>query len=385
MNVLLISANTERFNLPALPYGLAFVSGAVRAAGHNVAMLDLLRETDPRVAIAREVQAVRPDVVGISVRNIDDQCMQRPRFLLEQVQEVVSACRAHSQAPLVLGGAGYSIFPAAALVHLGADFGVCGEGEVVFPALLSRLQRGEDPAGLPGVYAAGQPGRVPRTCRPNLDSLPPLADDLWPATDPADPNVWVPVQSRRGCPLGCSYCSTASIQGRTVRVRAPRLVTAEIARLARRGFRRFYFVDNTFNRPPAYALALCREIAGQGLNIAWRCILYPRDVPEELVGAMAAAGCVEVGLGFESGSARVLRAMHKQFLPEEVRAISGRLAGHGIRRLGFLLLGGPGETQETAEESLAFADSLHLDQLRITVGIRIYPGTPLARTAVQEG
>jgi radical SAM superfamily enzyme YgiQ (UPF0313 family) len=162
-------------------------------------------------------------------------------------------------------------------------------------------------------------------------------------------------------------------------------VAAEIARIAQAGFRRVYFVDNTFNLPPSYALELCQWITAQRLDISWRCILYPYDVPEELVRAMAEAGCVEVSLGFESGSARILRAMNKRFLPEEVRRISDLLATHGIRRLGFLLLGGPGETQASVEESLAFADSLHLDMLKTTVGIRIYPDTPLARTALREG
>ena len=100
---------------------------------------------------------------------------------------------------------------------------------------------------------------------------------------------------------------------------------------------------------------------------------------------MAAAGCVEVSLGFESGNAQVLQAMNKRFGPTEVREISDRLAAHGIRRMGFLLLGGPGETKESVDESLAFARSLDLEMLKISAGIRLYPHTPLARQAVEEG
>jgi radical SAM superfamily enzyme YgiQ (UPF0313 family) len=385
MNVLLVSANTERINLPTLPYGLALVAGAVRAAGHTVAILDLRHETEPRAAIARAVTEIRPNLIGISVRNVDDQCMERPRFLLAEVAHVVSACREYSSAPVVLGGAGYSIFPAAALAYLGADFGVCGEGEVVLPALLSRLEQAGDPADLPGIYTAGRTDRPARAFAADLDSLPLPAEDLWPTADPAEPDLWVPVQSRRGCPLECSYCSTPGLEGRTIRARTPALVTEKVARLARAGFRRLYFVDNTFNLPADYALELCRRIAANRLEIGWRCILYPQNVPEELVEAMTAAGCVEVGLGFESGSPAVLRAMNKGFSPEEVREISERLGAHGIRRMGFLLLGGPGETQDTVAESVTFAESLRLDQLRITVGIRIYPDTPLAQTAVREG
>ena len=135
----------------------------------------------------------------------------------------------------------------------------------------------------------------------------------------------------------------------------------------------------------AYAMELCRAIATERLNVRWRYILYPHRVPEELVAAMAEAGCVEVSLGFESGSKDVLHAMNKQFEPEEVQRISDLLAKYGIRRLGFLLLGGPGETRESVERSLAFAESLGLEMLKVTVGIRIYPRTPLARIALEEG
>jgi radical SAM superfamily enzyme YgiQ (UPF0313 family) len=119
--------------------------------------------------------------------------------------------------------------------------------------------------------------------------------------------------------------------------------------------------------------------------VTWRCILYPHEVSEELADAMAAAGCVEASLGFESGNEGVLRAMNKQFGPADVRRVSDLLRARGIRRDGFLLVGGPGETMASVEESVAFAHSLQLDSLKVTVGIRIYPGTPLAKTAVHEG
>ena len=112
---------------------------------------------------------------------------------------------------------------------------------------------------------------------------------------------------------------------------------------------------------------------------------YPNNADEELIELMAKAGCVEVALGSESGSAHMLRRLNKKFTPQEVRRISDRLKNCGINRMGFLMLGGPGETRSTVEESLAFADSLALEALKITRGVRIYPNTALARTAVREG
>jgi len=100
---------------------------------------------------------------------------------------------------------------------------------------------------------------------------------------------------------------------------------------------------------------------------------------------MAEAGCCEVSLGFESGSEQILKAMNKRFKPQDVKRISELIARHGIGQMGFLMLGGPGETRETVMESFTFAASLPLDSLKITQGIRIYPYTKLAQRAVQEG
>ena len=92
-----------------------------------------------------------------------------------------------------------------------------------------------------------------------------------------------------------------------------------------------------------------------------------------------------MSLGFESGNKEVLRAMNKRFDPDEVRRISRILGDCGIRRMGFLLLGGPGETRDSVEEGLGFAESLRLEAVKVTTGIRIYPYTALARIAVADG
>lgn len=383
MNVLLVSANSERVNMVPMPLGLSLVAAATRRAGHSVALLDLMGEARPRDALERAIASACPEVIGISVRNIDDQRREGPRFLLDQAREVVEACRARSRAPIVLGGAGYSIFPREVLAELRADYGIAGDGEAAFPELLEKLAVGESPLGAAGVHAPGQEPAVVRAACEDLDRFPLWDEDLSPAA--ALDDLWFPVQSRRGCPRDCSYCSTALIEGRAVRFRSPRRVADAVAAQAARGTTRFYFVDNTFNVPERYALELCRELAATRVPLRWRCILYPERVSRELVDAMAASGCVEVALGFESGCERVLREMNKAFRPDDVRHASELLRARGIQRSGFLLLGGPGETRESVEESLAFADSLRLDALQITVGIRIYPGTALARRAVAEG
>ena len=385
MRVLLVSSNTERLNMLALPLGLGLVAAAARRAGHEVAVVDALLEPDPVFALERTIAAFRPDAIGISIRNVDDQTREAPRFLLARVRPLVAACRAACHAPLVLGGPGFSIFPDAVLRYLGADLGVRGDGEAAFPELLERIRTGRDPSGVPGVHVAGRSDAAPPSFSEELGGLPQWDESLDAAADFAAGDLWVPVQARRGCPNDCSYCATAQIQGRRIRMRPAPAVARHVSRLAAAGCRRVYFVDNYFNIPEAYALELCRALRRHGPGLAWRCIVYALGVGDDLAAAMADAGCVEVSLGFESGSPRILREMNKRFTPADVREVSDRLAKHGIRRMGFLLLGGPGETRATVEESLAFAASLGLDALRVTVGIRIYPGTPLARRAVEEG
>jgi radical SAM superfamily enzyme YgiQ (UPF0313 family) len=383
MNVLLISANREDINMLTLPMGLACVAAAVEKAGHAVRFLDLLSVKDIPAALAEAIRFSQPDVIGVSVRNIDDQIMDQGRFLLDQAKEVVRQCREFSAAPIVLGGAGYSIFPQSALEYLGADMGIQGEGEAAFPTLLERIETRKDLAGIPGLHLPRRGLQGPLSFIRDLDGLPYPEPAIFDAkTDQA--STWLPIQTRRGCPLDCSYCSTASIEGRITRRRSPAAVVSNLARWVKSGFSQIFFVDNTFNLPASYAIELCRRITEAGLKITWRCIFYPGEVSGELVEAMSKAGCREVSLGFESGCETILQGMNKHFDVEKIREASRLLAEFGIRRMGFLLLGGPGETRASVEESLSFADSLNLDALKLTLGIRIYPQTDLARQAVDE-
>ena len=121
MKVLFISPNTERLFMPTLPLGLALVAAATRQAGHETRFLDLLAATDPLDEVRQAITEFQPEVIALSVRNVDDQTMVGTKFLLGPVRDVMAACRAASQAKIVVGGAGYSIFPEAALKNLGAD------------------------------------------------------------------------------------------------------------------------------------------------------------------------------------------------------------------------------------------------------------------------
>jgi len=387
MKILLISANTEQINMPVLPLGMAYVGAAVQDAGHEVKILNLMTVRDIRRLLREAISGYSPDVIGISVRNIDDQMMENPNFLLDEIRTVVSECRSLSDAPIVLGGAGYSIFPKRALEYLKADMGIQGEGEKAFVMLLEQLEHKGDTTEIPGLCLP-EKGIVKKSLPvKDLDHHPQPLLKVHMLLPPGLKNedIWFPVQTRRGCAMDCSYCSTASIEGRLLRKHSVVYAVDFIRQHANAGIENFFFVDNTFNFPLSYAKALCDRIIAEGLNIRWRCILYPWKIDDELVEKMAQAGCKEVSMGFESGSESILKRMNKRYTLDDIRRISKMLGKQQISRMGFLLLGGPGETKDSVKQSFYFADSLEIEAMKLTSGIRIYPHTTLQQIAVDEG
>lgn len=387
MRVLMISANTEQVSIPVLPLGLACVSAAVEHSGHDIRVVNLMEPRHVDRLLVPAIEAFVPDVIGISVRNIDDQNRDAPNFLLSRVKPVIEECRRRSNAPIVLGGAGYSIFPESALDYLGADFGIQGEGEWAMCELLGRMEKNAPLDGLNGLWRPGKGLAAPPFRNRQMDAYPMPEPGIHLSTGPygKDHELMVPFQTRRGCSMNCSYCSTPAIEGRHMRSHAPETAVNNLRRFSESGFDRFFFVDNTFNLPGSYAAALCDRIAEAGLDITWQGIIYPAGLHETLAEKMARAGCRSVSLGFESADEQVLWAMNKKYGKKEIRRASEILYRHGIERMGFLLLGGPGETRQSVRQSIAFAESLELEAVKLTAGIRIYPATPLADIAREKG
>ena len=116
-----------------VPLGLGCVASVLMGSGHEVQFLDLMQVKDISKPVAQAIDGFRPEVIGISLRNIDDQNMRSPRHFLDEANQVIEEVKRFSSAPLVLGGAGYSIFPESALAYLEADMGIQGEGEIAFP------------------------------------------------------------------------------------------------------------------------------------------------------------------------------------------------------------------------------------------------------------
>lgn len=154
-------------------------------------------EADPLQALGQRILALVPEIIGVSVRNINDQNVQNPRFLIEQVRPVIDKCKALSDALIVLGGTGYSIFPDEIFSYLGADYGISGDGELVFPSLLERMRNRENISGLPGVHVTGRKNAADQEFSSDPDALPLPSVEQWSYVDPDSQNLWAPGPENR--------------------------------------------------------------------------------------------------------------------------------------------------------------------------------------------
>lgn len=392
MRVLIIAENQCKDNLVPYPLGAAYVAGAVRAAGHEVAGLDLMLSDDPEGDVERAVRDFDPEVVGLSIRNIDNQDIIAPVFLLDDCLPAMEALRATTDAPVVAGGAGFSMFPLECLDYLGLEVGIVGEGEVAFVELLDLLERGLEIDSLPGVALNRDGVRKinPAVHAFDLDMLSPDRDafDVTPYRGPGPVGhpMTANLQTRRGCHMHCTYCSTPLIEGHNVRCRSVESAADELESLDKEyGVRFCYFADSLFNYPADYTIELLKELASRELKIKWCSTFAPFEVDERLFPLLTPAGCSLVSLGNESGSDPILSSLNKGFdRAAVVRAAKGFKAV-GVPFNCFLMMGGPGETRETVEESIALMDELKPDAVLVTPGIRIYPGCDIEKTAIERG
>lgn len=387
MRVLLIYGNRSRELHPAPPIGLAYVATATRRAGHDVRLLDLVER--PVSAARVHVADFAPDVVGLSIRNIDNVVRQRPAWHLMDAADLARAVRESTRAPIVLGGPAVSILGASILDHVDADVAVTGEGEETFPRLLSAMAAGEPAAGIPGVFARDAGGAVAVAPR-RLAGFGASRMEDWIDWRPyeATGTTW-PIQTRRGCGMRCSYCVYPAIEGRTARLRAPKDVADEIARVRHRvAPRTFEFVDSIFNVPSDHAEAVCAEIAGRRLGVRLTAMVNPRATSARLFDVMGRAGFNSMIVTAEAASDTMLGKLRKGFTVEDVRRTAELARRSGIASLWFFMLGGPGETRETVEETVSFVERHLAWRGCVTVfmtGVRVLPGTALEREAVRDG
>lgn len=389
MKVLLVSTNTVRVPYPVAPLGLALL--AARLEGEfDVRLYDGL--ADGGAGLADLLRDFAPDVVAAGIRNVDDLGQEGGDWYPEHIlRDFVAPIRAATRAPLVLGGSGFSLFPAAMLDFLGADYGIAGEAEASLPQLLRALETGQPVDAIPGIVYrdAGGVRVVPARTRPGaLSHVFPRIDTRIDWTPYRGLGSY-PIQTKRGCAHRCLYCTYPAVEGRAFRLRSPVEVADEIQETAARlPGTTFEFVDSTFNDPPRHAEAICREIASRNLGVRLRTMgINPGGISEDLFVHMKAAGFAQIDCTPDSASPRVIAALEKNFGRADLERGARIIREHRMPTVWFFLFGGPDEDEDTVRESLEFVDH-HVapdDLVLMGAGLRVYPDTGLHRRALAEG
>lgn len=376
MKIFLLSSNITTSPYPIYPLGLSMVSAALTKAGHEVLQADFLLHDTSLEKIGEELQLYRPDIVGISVRNIDNVNFMNNKYYIDNVKNIVSRVREVSDAKIILGGAGFSLLPEQILSETAADYGVIGEGELLMVEFADNAAKGIFPENRLIGPSPRMPGAEIGSALYDERLLPFYLNNGSISS----------IQTKRGCSYKCIYCTYPLLEGTSLRKRDPRDVVEDI-RTLRDKFNSNYifFVDSVFNDDEGAYLEVIDEMIRQEISIPWTAFIKPGGLTDEIVLKMKKTGFAAAEVGADAASDRTLRKMGKNFLFKDVVECNDVLSRNGIATSHFFMFGCPGETRESVEEGIANILSLKNCVAFIFLGIRILPDTPLARIAVNEG
>ncbi|MDM7996510.1 MAG: B12-binding domain-containing radical SAM protein [Acidobacteriota bacterium] len=380
MQVALI--NTNRLQPPVAPIALDYIAEALQANGHPARLLDLCWEKDPEAAFRKFFKNSSFGLVGMTLRNTDDCAFTSRQSFLADFVGLVKSVRNHTDAPIVLGGVGFSVMPETILTLSEADYGIWGEGEFALPQLASRLEKRQKHEDLPNlIWRRGD----------SWQRNPPVWNS--PAELPAMSRKWLDnkryfrmggqagFETKRGCSGRCIYCADPVAKGSRVRLRPPSAVADELEQLLAQGIDVLHTCDGEFNLPEKHALEVCHEIERRGLGgkIRWYAYCSPAQFSRKLAKAMRAAGCVGIDFGADHGDEIVLRNLGRDFKPVDIQNVTRWTKEEGMAVMLDLLLGSPGETKETMKQTVELAKRSDPDRVGVSLGVRVYPGTDLAR------
>jgi radical SAM superfamily enzyme YgiQ (UPF0313 family) len=392
MRVLLVSANREHLPDPIFPLGLSYIAAAVINAGHKIEVADLCFGRHPLENLRKQAQQFKPDVIGLSLRNVDNAAYPRTVDYLGLHREVVDVLHTVSKAPVVLGGSGFSILPQAYMKELKGDWGIAGEGERSFIELLEALEKGLDPAGISGVVAplhhASSDPVVPLLPQRPKD----WAQGLSPARSQFDYARYVRrggmgnVQTKRGCVFKCSYCTYPLLEGNRFRTRDAVDVVDEIEALQKNyGPHPIFFVDSILNFPRGHIETICEEILRRGLKLRWSCYATPVKLDKQQAKLMADAGCEGIELGTDAVDDDQLARLGKSFNADIAEQANRYCMEAGLSVCQTVIFGAPGETETSVRETCSALRNMKPTAVVAMTGVRLYPGTPLSQSLINEG
>lgn len=394
MKIFFIQADQEGQARLVFPLGIAYVATMVETHGHQVVVFDPNVERNVRISLEMRLRAFNPDLVGISLRNIDSQQTQNLVYYLEFLRpqvELIKSIVPHAK--LVVGGSGFSIFAEKIMEMFPEfDFGVYLEAEESFPELLAHL---DHPELVKGVFYRKE-GKVFFTDNrpmPNFADLPvPKRSFFTVEHYVIKGRASMGVQAKRGCPLNCAYCTYPFLNGKTIRMRDPVKVVDEIHELQDRWhFDKFMFVDAIFNIPMEHAEKICQEMIIRNLHIKWFAYFNEQYITENFVRLAVKAGCETFLFSPDGYSERTLQSLGKSISIAEINRVFRIIRKVRGAKIGVSFFQtAPGQSLWSFLRILLLYVRAKTTLGKRLVGfglmpLRIEPGTKIFETAISEG
>ncbi len=376
MKILISAANFCNEPLPVYPLGMSVIAAVLTEAGHIVCQFDpqLYDANRYPAEIEKIYREFQPELVCISIRNIDVADSQATNNdLFQAICAVINNWQKIFPGPIILGGSGFSMNPEAVLRHSGADYGVAGEGESAILELVAALANGNPPPK----------GSI---IRKNAASISGASYSRSIATYYNNETHNLPIQTKRGCPFHCVYCTYPSLEGHTLRLRPVEEVLQDVA-FVKDNYpdAMLYFTDSIFNDPSRHYEKILRAMVSAGLVMPWTGFITPYALSAEGIDLMAASGLICADLGVDGTTDTTLAGFGKSFTFQQAKECCELLLERNIGVNANAMFGGPGETWETVQEGIRNMLSLAPVYSIIFSGIRLLSGAPLLETAQQQG
>jgi radical SAM superfamily enzyme YgiQ (UPF0313 family) len=383
--LLFISANRYASPYPVYPLGVSYLHTYLKEhlPHYQFRIFDFnLNSTE---SFRECLQDFQPDYIGLSLRNIDDVNFYSQESFINGYKMIVDIVREVTAVPLIIGGSAFSIYPRDLFSFFSPDYGIHGEGEESLLRFLQSLDRGTPDLSTDGlVYRDGgeirMNGRKHFIKTPDLDFDTGLLEFYW------DKAGMVNVQTKRGCPYNCIYCTYPLIEGHNVRTLDPDKIVHTLRQLyEKHGVDYVFFTDSVFNISNHFNVELARKMIASKLPMHWGAYFSPHNLTLENLHLFADSGLTHIEFGTESLSDTTLKKYGKHFDVEEVVRVSDYCNQAGVYFCHFMIIGGYGETEATINESFENSKLIENTVFFPFIGMRIYPGTKLQQIAIEEG
>jgi anaerobic magnesium-protoporphyrin IX monomethyl ester cyclase len=367
---------------PFIPLGIAYLGAVAEKEGHEVTVIDCQAEKLTYEAFRNRIEQTPSDVIGATATTL---------LYKSAMQLITIAKQVHPHAVTILGGSHGTFWDENALnEYPSLDIVVRREGETAFIELLNKLQTKTSFNNVLGITFRNKEGKIisnpDRPFLEDLDALPFPAHHLLPLDAlKRMGKVLFPLITSRGCVYWCDFCSTVRMFGRGYRMRSPKNVVDEMEMIHNKyGVNQVTFYDDAFTVNRERVMKICEELHARKLDLIWDCGTRVDMVDRELLKTMHDAGCIAVWLGVESGSEAILDAMNKRIKLDQTRLAYKTAHEVGLMTIANAVLGFPGETEQTARETINFIKELNPDDVGFYVATP-YPGTPMYEQVKKNG